>query len=195
MNLKKVAQTVLLIAPIVILSGCEEWKADEKLVQNIWQEVVKITELNPDTPMPQVVFLKKRDRKAFGKFYPQDKKIEIYLWSIRDYIWVCITKDYISPYHLSYGEGEAFIYDTVAKLMLYEALNQQMVPQNYWNRRIKEKGYLLSLIQYTNDYLKINAPFKPPRNGNQEYISMKLLDLQIELEIEREKDEEAKSTR
>ncbi|MDP3729479.1 MAG: hypothetical protein Q8R26_01850 [bacterium] len=181
MNLKKVAQAALLIVPLIALSGCDEWKADEKLVSNIWQEVVKITELNPDTPMSRIVFLQTSPPGAHGRFYLQNKKAEIYLGSIYRTIWR--QRDAYDKYgfvygkNISYKEGEALVYNTVAHEMLHYALYLKGVPSNDHHRQMKEKGYLLSVIGYINDYFKINAGFKSHRNGWQEDISMQSLDI------------------
>jgi len=169
--------------------GCEEWRADEKLVQNIWQEVVKIAELDPNTPMPQVVFLKNSERGVNGRCYLQEKRAEIYLGSIYNTIWAqrSVHGRYGAAYgyDISYKEGEALVYDTVGHEMLHYALFLKLVPTNEHHRLMKENGYLLLVISYINDYFDINSGFKSDRNGCQEDITMRSLGLGIEKDAEK----------
>ena len=67
---------LLVLCSFPMLGWCEEWKPNEQLLQNTWKEMLKITELNPDTPMPQIVFLKSSPPGVQGRCYFQDKKIE-----------------------------------------------------------------------------------------------------------------------
>jgi len=181
--------SLLLLCSFPML-GCEEWKADEKLVQNIWQEVVKTTELNPDTPMPQIIFLKSSPPDAKGRFYFQEKRAEIYLGSILRSIWqqknAYAHKKSGAAYgsNISYIEGRALVYNTVAHEMLHYALYLKGVPVKDQHRQMKEKGYLLLAIGYINDYFKINDGFKSNQNGYQEDITMRSLAKGIEQDTE-----------
>jgi len=200
MNLKKLAWSALL-SPIMVLSGCagwkpyesimvfnsrKEWKSDEQLIQNIWKEVVKITEIEPNTPMPKIEFLKNADPEAYERFYGKDRKdrkIETYLGSI----WETISEmqDAYDKSGAAYGcninykEREAFIYSAMAHGMLHDSLWLKRVPKNSHHRQMKEKGYFLSVSSYINDYFKINTAFKSNRNGCQVKILMKSLDIAI----------------
>ena len=98
MNLKKLVRLAILLPvmalgcmgqkphkPIMALNSREEWKSDEQLIQNIWKEVVKITEINPNTPIPPIIFLEETDPKALGRFLVENNKvkIKIFLGSIQ----------------------------------------------------------------------------------------------------------------
>ena len=53
MNLKNLALSLA----IVLMAGCDEKDIDQKLIDNLWAEVVKITELKADTPKPEINFM------------------------------------------------------------------------------------------------------------------------------------------
>jgi hypothetical protein len=180
-------RVLIAISLACLFSGCNE-QVDEVLVQNIWQEVVKITELNPDTPMPEIVFLKSSPPDAQGRFYFQEKRAEIYLGSIIRTIWAERTAYEKSGgtcgSNISYTEGKALVYDTVAHEMLHYALYLKGVQVRDQHRQMKEKRYLLPVIGYINDYFKINTSFKSHENGYQQDISMRSLKLGIEHDTE-----------
>ena len=159
---------LLVLCSFPMLGWCEEWKPNEQLLQNTWKEMLKITELNPDTPMPQIVFLKSSPPGVQGRCYFQDKKIEIYLGSIRNSIW---------------AQRNAYK-KIVVHEMLHYALYLKGVPTRHQHREMKEKGYLLPVIGYINDCFKINANFKAHREGYQEDLSMRSLELGIEKDTE-----------
>ncbi|MBI3046382.1 MAG: hypothetical protein HYY86_02505 [Candidatus Harrisonbacteria bacterium] len=195
MNLKKLARSALLL-PVIVLSGCEEWKSDEQLIQNIWKEAVKITEIDPNTPMPQVIFLKKTEPKALGKFFYEYNKAEIYLGSITEFIWKAQDayqkSDGTSGYDFSHKEIEASVYNTVAHEMLHGALYLKDVPGNLHHRQMKEKGYLLPVLSYINDYFKINDGFKSHRNGYHVNLSMQSLTKAIDEDEEEKREDDKK---
>lgn len=187
MNLKKLFVIALLL-PTTALNGYGEWKPDEKLLQNIWKEVVKITEIAPNTPMHTVVFLEKNDPENFEKFIFKDNKgkIEVYLGSINEVVWdermVYQKSRGARGCDISHKEKEALIYSMTAHGMEHSALHRKRVPSNLHHRQMKEKGYFLPVLNYINDYFKINAGFKSNRNGCQVDISMRSLEKAIKID-------------
>lgn len=177
--------------PIMALSGCKEWEPDEKLIQNIWKEVMKITAIDPNTPMPEILFLKKIDPEAKGRFIAKnskEKKIEVYLGSIFEDAWRnqdAYDKSYgTRGYNFSHKDVQALIYGVIAHEICHYALWLKRVPKNLHHRQMKEKNYLLPVLSYINGYFKINAGFKSDQNGYHVDIAMKCLERAIEIDEE-----------
>ncbi|MBI4992232.1 MAG: hypothetical protein HZB99_03370 [Candidatus Harrisonbacteria bacterium] len=57
MHLKKIWRIILLL-PILTLASCDEEQVDTVLVQDTWKKILKLTDLPPNTPLPEIVFLK-----------------------------------------------------------------------------------------------------------------------------------------
>ena len=43
---------------MAIFLGCDE-KADQEIINKIWNKTLEITQANPNTPMPKILFLEK----------------------------------------------------------------------------------------------------------------------------------------
>ena len=90
MHLKKLVWLALLLPIVASGKHHEEWKPDEVLLKNLWKEVKKITEINPNTPKPPLIFNEKIDpeKKALGRFSVKDRKMkmEIFIGSIQKLI-------------------------------------------------------------------------------------------------------------
>lgn len=65
MNLKN-----LILTPVIILlTGCDEKKLDQTLIDQLWIKTVEITEIDPKTPKPEIVIL---DEDLYQKILRKD---------------------------------------------------------------------------------------------------------------------------
>lgn len=169
----------LLIVPLLTLAGCEEKEIDQVLVDNIWQEVMKVAELPRDTPKPVIEFINDKDimgERALGRYYWSTRKAEIYLSQILEYIWN-LRGQYSKygaayGYDISYTEGEALLYNTVAHEMLHYALHVRGETERQHNI-MKDRQYLSKVIDVISDHFKI------PHEGWAKYLSLSFLDYGI----------------
>ena len=200
MNLKKISW-ITVLAPMMALSACRtmplnrygEWEPDEILLQNIWKEAVRITEIDPNAPPPKIEFLERNDPENLGMFFPEypEHRIEIYLGGVTEIIWrvrgIYQRSGGTRGCDMSYIEGMAYIYNSPAHEMLHSALEHKGVLGTLEQHRQMKEKYLLPILSYINDYFKINAGFKSNRNGCQVDLSMKSLEKTISNDEKRTK--------
>ncbi len=157
MNLNKLKLLVLLL-PAMALSGCEEWKADQALVENIWKKTVEVTSLPAETPMPRVEFLPVYDPKkerALGRCYygGNDGRLEIYLKGIVSNIWKCRDR---GGWNISYKEGEVITYAVMAHEMLHHALFLKGVTVYRQHKAMQELGYMEKMVDFISQCFQIH---------------------------------------
>ena len=174
MNLNKPKLFVLLL-PAMALSGCEEWKTDQTLLNGLWKKTVEITGLPTETPMPKTEFLPSYDPEKKGMlgrcyYYDSNQRLEIYLQEGINNIWKYRDGRYGYGYRdVNYKEGEALIYSTAAHEMLHYALFLQNLDGRYHHKAMQELGYLEKLVDFISQYFQINP------NGLQKEIALQRL--------------------
>lgn len=162
MNLKNLALGALLVTLLPAMCGCEEWKTDEQLVKDIWQEAQKIAGCDWCTLMPKVMFFKKKP-----SFFPDSmgicdtgtRRIGIFLDRHTDYIWRAReayqksrSMDGCDVSH----EGEiAVIYGTVGHEMLHAMYDETCGSHCDQHRMMKESGNLMALTNFISQRLKL----------------------------------------
>lgn len=174
--------------PLLTLAGCEEKEINQVLVDNIWQEVVKVATLPENTPKPVIEFIHDNDtlkENAHGRYYWGSRKAEIYLGQISQTVWS--NRDRYHKYGAAYGvdisyrEGEALIYNTVAHEMFHYALHVRGEIESQ-HRIMKDRQYLSRVIDIISDH------FKLPREGWAKHLSLSFLDYGISKDEEWEKE-------
>ncbi|MBI4992233.1 MAG: hypothetical protein HZB99_03375 [Candidatus Harrisonbacteria bacterium] len=170
---------LLPIIPLLAWANCKEKEIDQQLIDHIWQEVMKIAELPPDTPKPVIEFINGNDvmgEKAHGRYYWNGRKAEIYIGQLMEYIWN--SRDRYGKYGAAYGydisyyEAEALLYNTVAHEMLHYAIHvREETTQQH--RIMRDRQYLSKVIDVISDHFKLH------HDGLAKYLSLQFLDYGI----------------
>ena len=138
---------------ILTLSDCQE-KAlapDSKLIDDIWEKIIQISEIDPDTAKPKIDFSNSyapANQKYLGRYYPENQKIEIYPLQIYGLLWAWREKH---PYYsIGYVQGEAFFYSVIAHEMFHYALHirGETIGQH---QIMKDRKYTEQALNFIND--------------------------------------------
>lgn len=187
MRFKKLSLIILFLSALLIV-GCDEVTIDNTFVENIWQEVKKVTELDSSLPMPQIDFkdFSTENYNLLGIYSPTDQHIEIYLKCILTSIWrhrsLYMDNDYFRLRNVNINErqGEALIYNTIAHEMLHHAIT--LKEGEVWNHKImKDRGYLQLVLIFISRHFELSP------EDIQQTMSLELLDYAIRLDTEKER--------